>query len=202
MCVEYTDLNKACPKDAYPLQSIDRLVDGASGPALHSFLDTYSGYNQIMVYPPDGVHTSFITDHTNFCYRVMSFGLKNVGATYQRLMDKVFHRQSTTQETPYRMTYEADAMILVEVDETSHRRHTFDSEQNVQETKINLDLIDELREEARIHEEACKLQASRRYNTRVRPRSFRVGDLVWRLQGKARRDPSEGKLAPNWDGPF
>nr|KYP64356.1 Retrovirus-related Pol polyprotein from transposon 17.6 [Cajanus cajan] len=93
MCVDYTDLNKACPKDSYPLPSIDRLVDGASGHALLSFLDAYSGYNQIMMYPPDEVHTSFITDHANYCYRVMPFGLKNAGATYQRLMDKVFHQQ-------------------------------------------------------------------------------------------------------------
>nr|KYP65311.1 Transposon Ty3-G Gag-Pol polyprotein [Cajanus cajan] len=93
MCVDYTDLNKACPKDSYPLLSIDRLVDGASGHALLSFLDAYSGYNQIMMYPSDEVHTSFITDHANYCYRVMSFDLKNAGATYQRLMDKVFHQQ-------------------------------------------------------------------------------------------------------------
>nr|KYP74109.1 Retrovirus-related Pol polyprotein from transposon 17.6 [Cajanus cajan] len=93
MCIDYTDLNKACPKDSYPLPSIDRLVDGASGHALLSFLDAYSGYNQIMMYPPDDVHTSFITDHANFCYRVMPFGLKNAGSTYQGLMDKVFHQQ-------------------------------------------------------------------------------------------------------------
>nr|KYP71305.1 Retrovirus-related Pol polyprotein from transposon 17.6 [Cajanus cajan] len=93
MCIDYTDLNKACPKDSYPLPSIDRLVDGASGHALLSFLDAYSGYNQIMMYPPDEAHTSFITDHASYCYRVMPFGLKNAGATYQRLMDKVFRQQ-------------------------------------------------------------------------------------------------------------
>nr|KYP55571.1 Transposon Ty3-I Gag-Pol polyprotein [Cajanus cajan] len=335
MCVDYTDLNKACPKDSYPLPSIDRLVDGASGHALLSFLDAYSGYNQIVMYPPDEVHTSFITDHTNYCYRVMPFGLKNAGATYQRLMDKVFHQQigrnmevyvddmvvrttsetdhasdlaeifaqirrhnmhlnlrsassessppakgqlkfllvaidyftkwieacplakittenvrkftwkniiyrfeilhalvtdndqqfiaqefedflrelgikhlptsvehpqtngqaeaankvilqelkkrlgvakgqwpdelpsilwayhctpqSTTQETPYRLTYRTDAMIPVEVGETSHRHQVFNSEQNAQELAADLDLVDELRDEAQIHEEACKL---------------------------------------------
>nr|KYP46551.1 Transposon Ty3-I Gag-Pol polyprotein [Cajanus cajan] len=93
ICVDYTDLNKACPKESYPLSSIDRLVDSASGHALLSFLDAYSGYNQIMMYPSDEEHTAFITDHANFCYRVMPFSLKNVGATYQRLMDKVFHQQ-------------------------------------------------------------------------------------------------------------
>nr|KYP65766.1 Transposon Ty3-I Gag-Pol polyprotein [Cajanus cajan] len=91
MYVDYTDLNKACPKDSYPLSSIDRLVDGASMHAFLSFLDAYSGYNQIMMYSPNKVHTSFIIDHANFCYRVMPFGLKNAGATYQRLKDKGFH---------------------------------------------------------------------------------------------------------------
>nr|KYP60435.1 Transposon Ty3-I Gag-Pol polyprotein [Cajanus cajan] len=93
MCVDYTDLKKACPKDAYPLPSIDRLVDGASSHALLSFLDAYSRYNQIMMYLSNEDHTTFITDHANFCYRVMPFSLKNTGTTYQRLMDKVFHQQ-------------------------------------------------------------------------------------------------------------
>nr|KYP63818.1 Transposon Ty3-I Gag-Pol polyprotein [Cajanus cajan] len=93
MCDDYTNLNKVCPKDSYLLPSIDRLVDGASDHALLSFLDAYSRYNQIMMYPPDEEHTTFITDHANFCYRVMPFGLKNVRATYQRLMDKVFQHQ-------------------------------------------------------------------------------------------------------------
>nr|KYP69301.1 Transposon Ty3-G Gag-Pol polyprotein [Cajanus cajan] len=93
MCFDYTNLNKACPKDAYPLPSIDRLVDGASGYAMLSFLDAYSGYNQILMYPPDEEHTAFITEQANYCYHVMPFGLKNAGATYQRLMDKVFANQ-------------------------------------------------------------------------------------------------------------
>nr|KYP71888.1 Retrovirus-related Pol polyprotein from transposon 17.6 [Cajanus cajan] len=93
MCVDYTDLNKACPKDAYPLPNIGRLVDGASSYAMLSFLDSYSGYNQILMYPPDEEYTAFITEQANYYYHVMPFGLKNVGATYQRLMDKVFAEQ-------------------------------------------------------------------------------------------------------------
>nr|KYP55442.1 Retrovirus-related Pol polyprotein from transposon 17.6 [Cajanus cajan] len=93
MCTDYTDLNKACPKDAYPLPCIDRLVDGASGHSIFSFLDAYSGYNQIKMYPVDKEKTAFITENANFCYKVMPFGLKNAGATYQRLMDKVFRGQ-------------------------------------------------------------------------------------------------------------
>ncbi|XP_052734193.1 uncharacterized protein LOC108339372 [Vigna angularis] len=93
MCVDFTDLNKACPKDSYPLPSIDRLVDGASGHVILSFLDAYSGYNQIPMYKPDQNKTAFITERANYCYEVMPFGLKNAGATYQRLMDKIFHHQ-------------------------------------------------------------------------------------------------------------
>ncbi|RDX65830.1 Retrovirus-related Pol polyprotein from transposon 17.6, partial [Mucuna pruriens] len=90
ICTDYTDLNKACPKDSYPLPSIDQLVDGVSGFALLSFMDAYSGYNQIWMYEHDKEKTAFITDDGIFCYRVMSFGLKNAGATYQRLMDEIF----------------------------------------------------------------------------------------------------------------
>nr|KYP75017.1 Retrovirus-related Pol polyprotein from transposon 17.6 [Cajanus cajan] len=93
MCTDYTDLNKACPKDAYPLPCIDRLVDGASGHSIFSFLNAYSGYNQIKMHTADEEKTAFITENANFCYKVMLFGLKNVGATYQRLMDKVFEGQ-------------------------------------------------------------------------------------------------------------
>ncbi|RDX74302.1 Retrovirus-related Pol polyprotein from transposon 17.6, partial [Mucuna pruriens] len=90
MCIDYTDLNKACPKDQYPLPNIDRLVDGVSGFALLSFMDAYSGYNQIRMHLEDKEKTIFITDDGAFCYKVMSFGLKNAGATYQRLMNKIF----------------------------------------------------------------------------------------------------------------
>jgi len=90
MCVDYTDLNKACPRDAYPLPNIDRLVDGVAGNKVLNFLDAYSWYNQIPMATSDMNKTAFITDDANYFYRVMPFGLKNVGATYQWLMDKVF----------------------------------------------------------------------------------------------------------------
>jgi len=92
MCTDYTNLNKACPKDVYPLPSIDRLVDGAVGHKVLSFLDAFSGYNQIPMHRSDVDKTTFITESTNYCYQVMPFGLKNAGATYQRLMDRVFEK--------------------------------------------------------------------------------------------------------------
>jgi len=89
MCVDFTDLNKACLEDSYPLPSIDALVDSASGCNMLSFLDAFSGYNQIKMHPRDESKTAFMTETCSYCYKVMSFGLKNTGATYQRLMDKV-----------------------------------------------------------------------------------------------------------------
>ena len=77
-------------KDAYPFPSFDRLVDGAPGFQVLSFLDAYSQYNQIQMQAPDEEKTKFITEDANFCYRVTSFVLKNAGATYQRLMDWIF----------------------------------------------------------------------------------------------------------------
>ncbi|XP_057538103.1 uncharacterized protein LOC130815609 [Amaranthus tricolor] len=85
MCVDFTDLNKACPKDDYPLLKIDRLVDSTAGHALLSFMDANAGYHQIRLAPEDQTHTAFITSMGVYCYKVMPFGLKNAGATYQRM---------------------------------------------------------------------------------------------------------------------
>ncbi|XP_016648970.1 PREDICTED: uncharacterized protein LOC107880923 [Prunus mume] len=90
MCQDYTDLNKACPKDSFPLPRIDQLVDATAGHELLSFMDAYSGYNQIFMDPTDSEHTTFITDRGLYCYNVMPFGLKNAGATYQRLVNRIF----------------------------------------------------------------------------------------------------------------
>ena len=89
MCVDFTDLNKACPKDSYPLPNIDALVDNASGCRMLSFLDAFSGYNEIKMHPRDKSKMAFMIETCSYCYKVMSFGLKNAGATYQRLVDKV-----------------------------------------------------------------------------------------------------------------
>ena len=82
ICVDYTYLNKACPKDSYPLSNIDNLVDCASEFEILSFKDAFFGYNQVKMHPDDEEKTTFITNKGVFCYRVMPFGLKNVGVTY------------------------------------------------------------------------------------------------------------------------
>ncbi|RDX77018.1 hypothetical protein CR513_42912, partial [Mucuna pruriens] len=82
--------NILCSKDSYPLPSIDRLVDGALGFQVLNFLDVYFGYNLIKMYPPNANKISFMMNEPTYYYHVMSFDLKNVGAIYQHLMDKVF----------------------------------------------------------------------------------------------------------------
>ena len=82
MYVDYTGLNKACPKDPFPLPRIDQVVDSTSGCKTLCFLDAYSGYHQIMIKESDQLMTSFITPFESFSYVTMSFDLKNTGATY------------------------------------------------------------------------------------------------------------------------
>ena len=77
ICIDYTDLNKACPKYSFPIPRIDQLVDATAGHELLSFMDAYSGYNQICMCPKNEDKTTFTVDRGLFCYKVMLFGLKN-----------------------------------------------------------------------------------------------------------------------------
>uniref|UniRef100_A0A2N9HJR6 Uncharacterized protein n=1 Tax=Fagus sylvatica TaxID=28930 RepID=A0A2N9HJR6_FAGSY len=115
MCVDFTDLNKACPKDSFPLPRIDQLVDSTAGHRLLTFMDAFSGYNQIMMDESDQEKTAFITSKGLFCYRVMPFGLKNAGATYQRLMNKMFHHQIGRNMEVY-----VDDMLVKTKDDIKH----------------------------------------------------------------------------------
>ncbi|GJR15762.1 reverse transcriptase domain-containing protein [Tanacetum coccineum] len=91
MCVDFKDLNKACPKDGYPLPEIDWKVESLCGFPFKCFLDAYKGYHQIQMAEEDEEKTAFITNQGIFCYTKMPFGLRNAGATYQRLVDRAFH---------------------------------------------------------------------------------------------------------------
>jgi hypothetical protein len=84
MCVDYTDLNKYCLKDTFALPRIDQVIDSTAGCILLSFLDCYSVNHQIALKDEDQIKTIFITPFGAYAYTTMSFGLKNVGATYQR----------------------------------------------------------------------------------------------------------------------
>ena len=99
LCIDFTDINNTCPKDSFPLPRIDLIVDATVGHELLSFMDAFSGYNQISMDPDDQEKTSFVIAQGTYCYRVMPFGLKNAGATYQRLVNRMFQKQiGTTME--------------------------------------------------------------------------------------------------------
>jgi hypothetical protein len=93
MCIDYTDLNKHCPKDPFPLPRIDQVVDSMSSSDLLCFLDCYSGYHQIALHPDDEDKTAFITPHGIYSYKVMTFGLKNARATYHKAIQKCHKSQ-------------------------------------------------------------------------------------------------------------
>ncbi|KAJ9561561.1 hypothetical protein OSB04_006721 [Centaurea solstitialis] len=90
VCIDFTDLNKVCPKDPFPLPHIDGMIDATTGHELLTFMDAYSGYNQILMHKGDQEKTTFMTDKGIYCYKVMPFGLKNAGSTYQRLVNIMF----------------------------------------------------------------------------------------------------------------
>ena len=90
MCVDFTDLNKAYPKDPFLMPKIDQLVDATVGHSRMSFLDAFQGYHQIPLALDDQEKTVFVTPIRNYHYKVMPFGLKNAGSTYQRMMTRMF----------------------------------------------------------------------------------------------------------------
>jgi hypothetical protein len=93
MCVDYTDLNKHCLKDHFGLPRIDQVVDSTAGCVLLCFFYCYSGYHQIVFKEEDQIKTAFITPYGTYAYKTMSFGLKNVGATYHRAIQMCFADQ-------------------------------------------------------------------------------------------------------------
>ena len=125
MCVDFTDLNKACFKDSYPLPRINQLVDSTVGHQLLSFMNAFSRYNQIKMDEADQEKTSFLTSQGLFCYKVMSFGLKNARATYQRLVNHMFLPQIGLNVEVY-----VDDMLVKSLDKEKHLdnlRETFDT---------------------------------------------------------------------------
>ena len=115
MCVDFRDLNKASPKDDFPLPHIDLLVDNTAEYALLSFMDGYAGYNQVQMAEEDMSKTTFITPWGTYCYRVMPFGLKNAGATYQRTATTLLHDMMHKEAEVY-----VDDMIVKSQDREGH----------------------------------------------------------------------------------
>ena len=125
MCVDFTNLNKTCPKDSYLLPRIDQLVDSTTSHKLLNFMNAFSGYNQIRMDKADQEKTSFITSQGLFFYKVMPFGLKNAGVTCQRLVNHMFRPQIGRNVEVY-----VDDMLVKSLDKGKHLgdlQETFDT---------------------------------------------------------------------------
>ncbi|GFZ19883.1 hypothetical protein Acr_28g0005880 [Actinidia rufa] len=107
-----------------------------------------------------------------------------------------------TGETPYSMVFGTESVIPVEIGMPSFRISNFDKESNEAELRLNLDLLEEKRENAELHQMAYKCQVAKYYNLRVRHRSFLSSDLVLRKVTLPTKEPNAGKLGPTWEGPY
>ena len=135
LCIDFTDINKACMKDSFPLPRIDLIVDATASHELLSFMDAFSGYNQISMDPSDQEKTSFFTGQGTYCYRVMPFGLKNAGATYQRLVNKMFQKQIGASMEVY-----MDDMLVKSVKAELHITHLAEAFQVLKSYNMKLNL--------------------------------------------------------------
>ena len=120
--IDFTNVNRACPKDSFPLPRIDLIVDATVGHELLSFMDAFSGYNKIIIDPNDQEKTLFVTGQGTYWYQVMPFGLKNVGATYQRLVNRMFQKHIGTSMEVY-----IDDMLVKLVKAELHMDHLAES---------------------------------------------------------------------------
>ena len=131
MCTDFTSLNKACPKDFYPLPCLNRLVDGSAGYEMFDFLDAFRGYHQIFLDDPDQAKTAFITEYGLYCWQVMPFGLKNAGATYQRMVNAMFKDQIGRNMEIY-----VDDMLIKTRKRTEHTTNLRESLEKLRECRL------------------------------------------------------------------
>ena len=118
LCIDFTDINRACPKDNFPLTWIDLIVDATACHELLSFMDAFSGYNQISMDPRDQEKTSSVIGQGTYCYQVMPLWIKNAGATYQRLVNKMFQKQIGASMEVY-----IDDMLVKSIKAELHINH-------------------------------------------------------------------------------
>jgi hypothetical protein len=135
MWVDFRDLNKACPKDDFPLPHIDVLVDNTKGSALMSFMDGFSGYNQIQMAPKDMTKTTFVMEWGIYCYTIMPFGLKNASATYQRMATTLLHDMMHKEVEVY-----VDDMIVKFKTREEHPANLHKFFERIRDYKLRLNL--------------------------------------------------------------
>ncbi|GKV36665.1 hypothetical protein SLEP1_g44771 [Rubroshorea leprosula] len=133
MCIDFTNLNDACPKDPYPLPNVEKLVERAAGHERMSFLDASSGYHQVQLLLDDQEKTAFYAGDAIYCYVMMPFGLKNAGATYQKLVQIVFKLQIGRNIEVY-----VDDMIVTSVRAEDHIDDLSETFQNLRRAQMKL----------------------------------------------------------------
>jgi hypothetical protein len=133
MCIDFTSLNKACPKDNFPLPRIDKIVDSAARCEVMSLLDCFSGYHQIYIKEEDKASTSFITPFGTYCFVRMPEGLKNAGSTFSRLTKKILEDQMGRNVFTY-----VDNIIVVSKNKEDHLSDLTETFANMREARLRL----------------------------------------------------------------
>ena len=133
LCIDFTDVNRAFPKDSFPPPRIDLIVDATAGHELLSFMDAFSGYNQTSMDPEDQEKTLFVTGQGTYCYQVMPFGLKNAGITYQRLVNRMFQKKIGTSMEVY-----IDDMLVKSTTTKFHIAHLAEAFQILEKYNMKL----------------------------------------------------------------
>ena len=136
LCIDFTNINRAFPKDSFPLPRIDLIVDAMAGHELLSFMDAFLGYNQISMGPSDQEKTSFVISQGTYCYRVMPFELKNAGATYQTLVNGMFQKQIGTFMEAY-----IDDMLVKSIKAELHITHLAEAFQALKSYNMKLNPV-------------------------------------------------------------
>ena len=106
------------------------------------------------------------------------------------------------RETPFALAFGTEAVAPVEVGIKSPRVELASEEHNDEALRLNLELLDEKREQVQRRTEEYQRKTARFYNQEVKPRSYMPGDLVLKKLLPARKNPTHGKLGPNWEGPY
>jgi hypothetical protein len=135
MCVDFTDLNKSCKKDDFPLERVDKIVDDAANSEMLSLLDMFSGYHQIRVRKEDEEKTSFITPFGTFCFVRMPEGLKNTGCTFSRMIAIVLHPQLRRNILAY-----MDDIVVKSVQRIDHISDLAETFANLRAANLRLNL--------------------------------------------------------------
>jgi hypothetical protein len=133
MCIDFTSLNKACPKDNFPLPRIDKIVDSAAGCDVMSLLDCFSGYHQIYMKEEDKASTSFITPFGTYCFVRMPEGLKNAGSTFSRLTKTVLESEVGRNIFTY-----VDDIVVASKNKVDHLADLAETFANMRDARLRL----------------------------------------------------------------